>query len=163
MKLTGFFKSNVDINNELIEKAYNAQKDHQWTFFNERLHLENLFSQRVNFILFLFPVMITAFCAVGSGQKQIISLAGVVTLLVFYVPLIRTYFKLDIIQKICYRIPMDGSLENNPSQIIHDYYESLPKYKKVLDKSSPALFMIGIAIMILFMLLLFVLSLCGVI
>ena len=159
----GFFKANVTINEEDVIKAYKAQKENNWTFFDERQHLENLFSQRVNFILLLFPVMITVFCAVDDNQgRLIVSIAGVITLLVFYIPLIRTYFKLDIVQKICYRIPMGDSLKNNPTYCTHECYKTLPWYKKVFDQSSPALFMNGIAIMILFMFVLFVLTLCKV-
>lgn len=164
MKCFSFFHPEVRIDENSVMKAYEDQKKAQsWSFFDERLHMETVFSQRVNFVLLLFPVLVAAFCAMsGKTERLLIATAGVVVLMSFYLPLLRTYFKLDIVQKITYKIPM-GELENNPIVFIHKHFSSLPKNRRLIDKSSYSTIMTGIAVMIIFMLLLAILTLCNVV
>ena len=162
MKLHNLFKSNVTINEEDVEKAFAAQQENKgWSFFSERLHMESVFSQRVNFVLLLFPVLVAAFCnADERAERLIISIAGVLTLLGFYIPLKRTFYKLDIIQSITYKIKMGDSVENNPIKFVHMNYEKLHSFKRFPDVSSYSLIMWGILLMIVSMLVLLVLTAC---
>lgn len=149
------FKSSVSINDEEVDSAYFEQNKAKWTFFNERLHMETVFSQRVNFVLLLFPVLVTAFCAVkGHTERLIISIAGVITLLAFYIPLKRTFFKLDIIQQITYKIKIGDSVEKNPIKFVDNCFRQISAFKRFPDISSYSIIMWGIALMILVMLVL---------
>ena len=143
-----------------VIKAFENQEIGKWSFFEERLHMETVFSQRVNFLLLLFPVLVAAFCTAGksSPERLIISIAGFVTLLLFYIPLKRTFFKLDIIQKITYKIKMGDSADNNPIKFVHDRYKGIHSFKRFPDVSSYSLIMWGILFMMIFMLVLAVLS-----
>ena len=148
-----------------INKAYKAQIKGEWTFFNERLHMETVFSQRVNFILLLFPILVVTFVRVsGSAERLIISITGFIVLMIFYIPLIRTFFKLDTLQKITYKIEIDGSEKNNPITFLQRYfkdqYEEQHKKRIFFKRGSYAVIMYGIAMMICFMLGLFVYALC---
>ena len=164
MKCFSYFHPEVKIDETSVMKAYEAQKQTQsWSFFDERIHMETVFSQRVNFVLLLFPVLVAAFCAMnGKTERLLIAIAGVVVLLSFYLPLLRTYFKLDIAQQITYKITM-CELENNPIVFIHKQFNSLPKNRKIINKSSYSTIMTGIAVMIIFMLLLAILTLFNVV
>lgn len=48
MKPFSFFKNDVIISDNEIDNAFNQQSQDKWTFFNERLHMESVFSKRVN-------------------------------------------------------------------------------------------------------------------
>ncbi len=151
-----------------INKAYLAQKKEGWTFFNERLHMETVFSQRVNFILLLFPILVTTFVRVtGFPERLIISITGVGVLSVFYIPLVRTFFKLDTLQKITYKIEMSGAEENNPISFIQKQFEKQfagqHKNRLFFKSGSYSIIMYGIAGMIFFMIVLvFYTIICGV-
>lgn len=161
MKKFNYFSLDVDINEEDVAKAFEVQELGKWSFYEERIHMETVFSQRVNFLLLLFPVLVAAFCTAGksSPERLIISIAGFVTLLLFYIPLKRTFFKLDIILKISYKIKMGDSIDNNPINYLHNHYVKIPSCKRFPDFSSYSLIMWGILFMMIFMFVLVLLTL----
>ena len=111
------------------------------------------FGGHINFLLLLFPALVTVFCSVSQPWQRLVTAgAGLLALLVFYVPLIRTYFKLDIIQKITYKIKVGGNLDSNPIVFIQKQFKKLPRRKRLIDASSYSLIMWGLASMIVFML-----------
>lgn len=149
-KMSNHFHADFDIDKKDVQNAFNAQIKDKWSFFDERLHMEKVFSQRVNFVLLLFPVLVAAFCSVeGKLEKLIISIAGVVSLLAFYIPLRRTFFKLDIIQQITYEIKMNESVNNNPIKFIDNCFDQLSRFKRFPDNSSYSIIMWGIVCMII--------------
>ena len=165
LKRINFYSLEDVIDEEEVAKICESQKEEgNWSFFDERLHMEKVFSQRVNFVLLLFPVLIAAFCAAkeASTERLIISIAGFITLLSFYIPLKRTFFKLDILQKITYKIKIGDSVDNNPIKYVENIHKKIPLLKRIPNISSYSLIMWGILIMLIAMFVLIVLTARGI-
>lgn len=146
-----YFKAQMNLDAQAVREAYEAQKEMKWTFFDERLHMESLFSQRMNFLLLVFPVLVAAFFSVNADEwvnKLCIAGTGLIIMLVFYLLLKRTFFKLDILQQITYKIPAGNSDKYNPMMFTHNLFLGIHRCKKLREFSSYSIAMYGIVFML---------------
>jgi|GEM_PF-637787 len=91
---------------EDLKKAQNIQENYQWNFSQEREFVENLFCQRINFLLIIYAVFITAASCASSQMIlfTVLSLGTVLCLLVWF-PIRRAYVKLDVNFIILHNLP----------------------------------------------------------
>lgn len=92
-----------------VREAYQFQnKKTDWTFYNERAFIENLFSERFNYLLIVYSLIVTAFSTVqDKNNKLIILCLGFIVTSLISLTIYRIYIKLDITLKILH------SLEKN--------------------------------------------------
>lgn len=89
-----------------IRKVYKKQlKENIWTFYDERNLMENMFSQRFNFLLVTFSLFLVGAATVNNELlfQIILGLGALFTFLVA-LNLYRAFIKLDIILKILYKL-----------------------------------------------------------
>ena len=100
---------------ERLNEAYKKQvKEHEWTFFDERKHMEELVCQRFNYMLLAFSLFVTAFATIeGRCNKVIVLIVGLLVLLPISLTVMRAYLKLDILLKIVNKL--QGVKESNSS------------------------------------------------
>lgn len=91
---------------EEIQNAYEYQKDStDWTFYSEREFIENLFSNRFNYLLVVYSLFVTAFAAIsGTTNKLIILYLGLFVTILVSLTIYRAYVKLIITLKILHSL-----------------------------------------------------------
>lgn len=107
----------ADIDLEPIVKAYEFQtKNNRWNFMQEREYVENLFCQRINFLILSFSLFVTAFASLDAkpGVQIIILLVGFIVTIPLSIIAVRAYKKLDIHLKITFNLEED----TNPMTIV---------------------------------------------
>lgn len=89
-----------------VNQAFEKQKIHGWTFYDEREHIENLLCQRFNFLLVVYSLFITAAATVNDAKERtIIFVVGAIFILLLSATLYRVYIKLDIVLQILHDLP----------------------------------------------------------
>ena len=114
------------LSDEEILTAYNTQcTEGQWNFSDEREFVENLFCQRVNFLLVAYSVVIAgAVAATTHLLFNIILAAGFVITAITGATVWRAYVKLIVMLRICYRIP------THPMPIVDSEVSTWPFMRK---------------------------------
>jgi len=89
-----------------IKEVYEYQmKSTDWTFYSEREFVENLFSNRFNYLLVVYTLFVTAFSAiVGTTNKLIILYLGLLVTFLVSLTIYRAYVKLIITLKILHSL-----------------------------------------------------------
>ena len=89
-----------------IQKAYEYQKNStDWTFYSEREFIENLFSNRFNYLLVVYTLFVTAFAAIeGTTNKLIILYLGLFVTILVSLTIYRAFVKLIITLKILHSL-----------------------------------------------------------
>lgn len=95
-----------------IRSIYKMQKDEKhlssgagWDFWEERVHMENLFCARFNYLILCYSLFVTAFATLeDKTSKLVILLIGFVVLLTISIFLRRAWEKLDILLKIVFNM-----------------------------------------------------------
>ena len=97
-----------------ITRIYHEQcKEQRWSFSNEREHMENLFCQRLNFLLIVYSLIVAGLVATNARSLFIgILLAGTAITFLMGLSLWRACSKLLVMFAICYRI------ENHPIELV---------------------------------------------
>ena len=95
---------------EEITRLYHEQcKEGRWSFSDEREHMEDLFCQRLNFLLVVYSLIVAGLVATSDRYLFIgILCAGILITLLMGLSLWRACSKLLVMLAICYRI------ENHP-------------------------------------------------
>ena len=76
-----------------------------WDFYSEREFLENLMSQRFNYLLLIYSLFITAFAAIdGKVNRLIIIVLGFIFITLVSFTVYRAYFKVIILLKILHNL-----------------------------------------------------------
>ncbi len=85
-----------------IQEAYEYQRSStDWTFYSEREFIENLFSNRFNYLLVVYSLFVTAFAAIdGTPNKLVILYLGLFVTILIGLTIYRAYVKLIINLKI---------------------------------------------------------------
>ncbi len=94
------------ITKEEIQDAYEFQRNStDWTFYSEREFVENLFSNRFNYLLVVYSLFVTAFAAIsGKTNKLIILGLGLFVTILISLTIYRAYIKLIINLKILHHL-----------------------------------------------------------
>ncbi len=94
------------ITKEEIQEAYEFQRTlTDWTFYSEREFVENLFSNRFNYLLIAYSLFVTAFAAInGKSNKLIILGLGLFVTILISLTIYRAYIKLIINLKILHHL-----------------------------------------------------------
>lgn len=81
------------------------RKNGDWTFYNEREFMENLFCTRLNYFFVIFSLILMAAVTVRSNTNLIlVLLIGVIIQLLLWFSVYRIYIKLDIVLKILHNL-----------------------------------------------------------
>ena len=108
-----------------VREVYQSQKEEKhvsggagWDFWEELVHMENLFCARFNYLILCYSLFVTAFATLGDKtSKLVILMIGFVVLLAISIFLKRAWEKLDILLKIVFTlIPK----ESNGLSLIED-------------------------------------------
>ena len=104
-----------EFTSEFLRKAYNKQiEKKEWSFYDERKHVEELLCQRFNYLIVAFSLFVTAFASInGRINKLIILFTGFVILTLISLTIRRAYLKLDINLKILYKLQNADDPEAN--------------------------------------------------
>ncbi len=91
---------------EEIQKAYEFQRTStDWTFYSEREFIENLFSNRFNYLLVVYSLFVTAFAAINGKDNRLIILGlGLFVIILISLTIYRAYIKLIINLKILHQL-----------------------------------------------------------
>lgn len=94
------------ITDEEVRNAFAKQKSFEtWNFYDEREFIENLLSQRFNYLLLVYSLFITAFAAIdGKENKLIILGTGIALNFLISLTIYRGYVKLDVNLKILHSL-----------------------------------------------------------
>ena len=89
-----------------ILECYSKQKANgDWTFYNEREFMENLFCTRLNYFFVIFSLILMAAVTVRSNANLILVLIiGAIIQLLLWFSVYRIYIKLDIVLKILHNL-----------------------------------------------------------
>jgi len=89
-----------------INEIYQKQKiDGQWTFSDEREHMDNLLCQRINFLLLAYALIVTGLATVQERKLFcFILISGLVLLVLMSWGIWRATAKFLIVVQLCYRI-----------------------------------------------------------
>ena len=89
-----------------IQEAFEYQKKNiGWDFYSEREFVENLFSQRFNYLIVMYSVFLTAAAASSSHKNLIIVLSlGVIMVFLVALTVFRAYKKLMVNLKILHKL-----------------------------------------------------------
>lgn len=87
-------------------KFYEKQKKNgDWTFYDERQFMENLFCTRLNYFFIIFSLILMAAVTVRSNTNLILVLfIGLIIQLLLWFSVNRIYVKLDIVLKILHNL-----------------------------------------------------------
>lgn len=90
-----------------IEQYFKKQHEEiGWSFYDERQFLENLFVQRLNYLIVAYSLFITAFASIdGKLNKLIILFLGLLITSSVSLTIFRAYLKLDIVFQILHKLP----------------------------------------------------------
>ena len=90
-----------------IREAYKFQQENlDWTFYSEREFVENLFSNRFNYLLLVYSLFVTAFATISGKENKLILLSiGLFIVLLISLTIYRAYVKLIINLKILHNLP----------------------------------------------------------
>lgn len=85
---------------------YNKQRESgDWTFYEEREFMENLFCTRLNYFFIIFSLILMAAVTVRTNINLIwVLLIGVIIQLLLWFSIYRIYIKLDIVLKILHNL-----------------------------------------------------------
>jgi hypothetical protein len=99
---------------EEITRIYHEQcKENRWSFSDERKHMENLFCQRLNFLLVIYSLVIAGLVTTSDRHLFIgILSAGTAITFLMSLSLWRACSKLLVMFAICYRI------KNHPIDLV---------------------------------------------
>jgi hypothetical protein len=89
-----------------INRIYQAQLENgEWDFSDEREHMENLFCQRLNFLLVTYALIVAGLAETNSRSLFVgILISGTVIMLFMSLSIWRVCSKLLLMLAICYRI-----------------------------------------------------------
>lgn len=95
-----------ELTEEEIREAFKKQKENDvWDFYKEREFMENLLSQRFNFLILMYAIFVSAFATIqGTTSKIIILAVGALVILFVGLTIYRGYVKLIISLKILYSL-----------------------------------------------------------
>ncbi len=98
-----------------IRGIYRDQIDgDEWTFSDEREHMENLLCQRINFLLLVYSLIVTGLATAQNDHLFLyILISGLIVLALMSMGLWRACSKFLVICDICYRI------KNHPIYIVN--------------------------------------------
>jgi len=90
---------------EEIQDALRYQKEHSdWNLYSERELLENVLSQRVNFMLATFALFLTAAASVSSKDNLMIVLGlGAAFDILLFLTIYRIHVRQDVVIRMLYR------------------------------------------------------------
>lgn len=128
-----------------------------WDFWDERVHIENLFCTRFNYLILCYSLFVAAFASIiGNTSKLVILGVGFIVLLMITIFLIRAWEKLDILLKIVYNL---NPSESNGLLLIDDLvnkkrtFRLVKKYNRMAGVWLPIIlcisFLIGFIAIIL--------------
>ncbi|RYD95890.1 MAG: hypothetical protein EOP54_14980 [Sphingobacteriales bacterium] len=129
---------------EEIQKAYEFQKEKlDWTFYSEREFIENLLTNRFNFLLVAYSLFVTAFATIeGKTNKIIILSLGLLITFFISITIYRVYQRHILNLKILYDLG-----DQHVFPFISKELKS--KHKNVIKNVNPIL---GIILPLIFML-----------
>ena len=91
-----------------MTETHNDKKDRwnypvDWDINQERMFMENLLSQRFNFFLVTFSLVLSGAASANSQIKlQLLLLAGLILCLLMWATVYRIYIKVGVTLKMCY-------------------------------------------------------------
>jgi len=97
------------LSDQQINDALKFQNDHSsWSFYSERELLETVISQRINFVITVFALFITAAATVRTDYHlRIVLCLGATLVFLLLLSIYRVHIRLDIVQKILYKAKED--------------------------------------------------------
>ena len=135
---SGLSDSEIAKINRIYQKQLEEKQKYNgagWTFWDERVHMENLFCTRFNYLILSYSLFIAAFATLQDKTSKLVILGvGFVLLFLISIFLIRAWKKLDIILKIVFNLYPEEQDEMNWQQFIdklvkEKYWFRLPKIK----------------------------------
>lgn len=119
-----------------MRRIYQLQKEEKrlsegagWDFWDERVHIENLFCTRFNYLILCYSLFVAAFATIsGITSKLVILGVGFVVLSMITIFLIRAWEKLDILLKIIYNL---NPSESNGLTLIDSLIKKKISYRLV--------------------------------
>lgn len=119
-----------------IKDIYRKQKKGgSWNFYQEREYIENLFCQRINFLILSFSLFVTAFASLDDRITQIVILVvGFIITLPLSILTVRAYRKLDINLKIIFNLDDDYNTMKKVNELM-DKYQKPPKIDEKIMKN----------------------------
>lgn len=135
---------------EEIESAYEYQCKHtDWTFYTERAFIENLFTNRFNFLIVIYSLFVTAFATIqGRDNKLIILILALIITTMMSITLIRVYEKLMINLKILHKLNEKHVFPMISKEIINT--KKLGNVNPILAVYIPLTFIISLILGIVF-------------
>jgi len=95
----------VVTDDEIREALKYQQNNSSWNLYSEREFLENILSQRINFVIAVFALFVTAAATVKAvdGFRVILG-TGAFLLIVLFATTYRVYQRLKIVLKMLYKV-----------------------------------------------------------
>lgn len=129
-----------------FRRIYEMQKEEKrlfnagWTFWDERVHMENIFCTRVNYLILCYSLFVAAFATLHDKTSQLVILV-VVFFILFLISnfLIRAWKKLEIILKIIFNLyPEESNGLKKIDELVNQRFLSLPiKYNLLIGVVLP--------------------------
>jgi len=91
---------------EEVKQLYEYQKkNNDWTFYEEKEHVENLLQTRFNFLITVYTLFLLPFFQVTDiASKVVILLLGLIIVGIMGLVVYRAYVRTDVILKILHRL-----------------------------------------------------------
>lgn len=144
-------KKEKQIQKDEIRKAYKFQLNNSdWTFYSEREFVENVLSQRFNYLVLLYSLFISAFVVIdGETNKNILLLLGFFIVSLMGITIYRVYVKLMINLEILDSLEEMHAFHFIRKKTNKNKWYSIFRVNPIIGKWLPLFFSISFLILLL--------------